>query len=68
MYISKFRNYRYIIVARDNLSRVSEGRALRNNNAESLARFFCKQVICHYRHIGQVVTNNGPEVQCVCTQ
>ena len=40
MYISKARNYRYIVAARDDLSRVSEGRALRNNNAESLARFF----------------------------
>ena len=42
MYMSKAGNYRYIVAARaeDNLSRVSEGRALRNNNTESLARFF----------------------------
>ena len=56
-------NYRYIVAARDDLSRVSEGRALRNNNAESLARFFWEQVICRYGHVGQVVTDNGPEVQ-----
>ena len=40
MYMSKSKNYRYIVAARDNLSRVSEGRALRNNNVKSLARFF----------------------------
>ena len=38
--MSKSKNYRYIVAARDNLSRVSEGRALRNNNVKSLARFF----------------------------
>ena len=63
MYMPKSGNYRYIVAARDDLSRVSEGRALRNNNAESLARFFWEQVICHYGHVGQVVTDNGPEVQ-----
>ena len=63
MYMPKSGNYRYIVAARDDLSRVSEGRALRNNNAESLARFFWEQVICRYGHVGQVVTDNGPEVQ-----
>ena len=42
MYMSKVGNYRYIVTARarDNLARVLEDRALINNNAESLARFF----------------------------
>ena len=40
MYILKAGNYRYIVAARDDLSKVSEGRALKNNNIESLARFF----------------------------
>ena len=40
MCMPKSGNYRYIVVARDDLSRVSEGRVLRNNNAKSLARFF----------------------------
>ena len=52
MYISKARNYRYIVAARDNLSRVSKDRVLRNNNTESLARFFWEQVICYYGYVG----------------
>ena len=63
MYMPKSGNYRYIVAARDNLSRVSEGRALRNNNAESLARFFWEQVICYYGYVGQVITDNELEVQ-----
>jgi len=32
--------YKYIVCARDDLSRASEGRALKNNDSLSLMRFF----------------------------
>ena len=57
------RGYRYIVAARDDLSRASEGRALKKANAKSLARFFWEQIYCRYGAVIQVVTDNGPEVK-----
>jgi transposase InsO family protein len=55
--------YRYIVLARDDLSRYVEGRALKSNNAKSLSRFFWEDIYCRYGAIGQVTTDNGPEVK-----
>jgi transposase InsO family protein len=55
--------YKYIVCARDDLSRASEGRALRKNDSISLMRFFWEQIYCRYGAIGEVVTDNGPEVK-----
>ncbi len=63
MYMPKARGYRYIVAARDDLSRASEGRALRKANAKTLAKFFWEEILCRYGAVGQVVTDNGPEVR-----
>ena len=55
--------YRYIVAARDDLSKAAEGRALRNANSKQLSQFFWEQIICRYGAVGMVVTNNGPEVK-----
>ena len=55
--------YKYIVCARDDLSRASEGRALKSNNSISLMRFFWEQIYCRYGAIATVVTDNGPEVK-----
>jgi hypothetical protein len=55
--------YKYIVCARDDLSRASEGRALKNNDSISLMRFFWEQIYCRYGAIAEVVTDNGPEVK-----
>lgn len=55
--------YKYIVCARDDLSRASEGRALKNNDSLSLMRFFWEQIYCRYGAIAEVVTDNGPEVK-----
>ncbi len=44
MLMPKTKGYRYIVAARDDLSRASEGRALRQSTAKSLARFFWDQI------------------------
>src|SRR6202042_780272 len=49
--------------ARDDLSLAAEGRALRSNNATSMASFFWEQIFCRYGAVIQVVTDNGPEVE-----
>ena len=38
--------YKYIVCAQDDLSRASEGRALKNNDSLSLMWFFWEQVYC----------------------
>ncbi len=63
MLMPKAKGYRYIVAARDDLSRASEGRALRKSNATTLAHFFWDQIFCRYGAIKKVVTDNGPEVQ-----
>ncbi len=55
--------YKYIVCARDDLSRASEGRALKSNDSISLMRFFWEQIYCRYGAIATVVTDNGPEVK-----
>lgn len=63
MVMPKARGYRYIVAARDDLSRASEGRALKHATAQSLKNFFWDQIFCRYGAIKSVVTDNGPEVQ-----
>ncbi|VDC02641.1 unnamed protein product [Peniophora sp. CBMAI 1063] len=63
MFMPKARNYRYIVAARDDLTRVTEGRALQTLSAENLAKFFWEQIYTRYGVISRVVTDNGSEVQ-----
>jgi hypothetical protein len=55
--------FKFIVAARDDLSLAAEGRALRSNNASSMASFFWEQIFCRYGAVKQVVTDNGPEVE-----
>lgn len=63
MFMEKAMGFQYIVAARDDLSRASEGRALRNIKAKTLANFFWEDIICRYGAVGQIVTDNGSEVQ-----
>jgi transposase InsO family protein len=55
--------HKYIVCARDDLSRATECRALYRNDAVSLMKFFWEQIYCRYGAIGEVVTDNGSEVK-----
>lgn len=61
MFMPRARGYRYIIAARDDLSRASEGRALRANNAKAAATFIWEEIYCRYGAVGHIVTDNGSE-------
>ena len=63
MHMPKAQNRRYLVAARDDLSGAAEGRALEKASARSLSRFFWEEIICRYGAIGEVVTDNGPEVK-----
>ena len=61
-------SYRYIVAARDDLSGAAEGRALRKCNARAIAQFVWEEILCRYGAIGQITTDNGPEVRAEFTQ
>ena len=63
MYMSPSGGFHFIVAARDDLTGVTEARALRKNNSHTLAKFFWEQIYCRYGAVGQVVTDNGPEVK-----
>ena len=55
--------HKFIVCARDDLSRATECRALVKNDSLSLMRFFWEQIYCRYGAVGEVVTDNGSEVK-----
>jgi transposase InsO family protein len=63
MLMPRRKGYRYIIAARDDLSRTAEGKALKKATAKAIAKFFWEQIYCRYGAVLQVVTDNGPEVK-----
>lgn len=63
MLMPREQGYKYIVAARDDLSRNSEGRALKKATSKNLAKFFWEELYCRYGMILQVVTDNGPEVK-----
>ena len=63
MLIPRAHGFHYIVAARDDWSLAAEGRALHKASAANLAKFFWEEIICRYGTIGEVVTDNGPEVK-----
>ena len=61
MEMPREKGFKYIIAARDDLSRASEGRALKHKKAKAVATFFFEQILCCYGAVGEVVTDNGTE-------
>ena len=55
--------HKFIVCARDDLSRATECKALVKNDSISLMKFFWEQIYCRYGAIGEVVTDNGSEVK-----
>lgn len=55
--------HKFIVCARDDLSRATECRALIKNDSASLMKFFWEQIYCRYGAIAEVVTDNGSEIK-----
>jgi transposase InsO family protein len=63
MYMPLSAQYRYIVAAKDDLTGVTEASLLWKNNSKTLAKFFWEKIYCRYGAVGQVTTDNGPEVK-----
>jgi transposase InsO family protein len=68
MFMPQSKSYRCIAAARDDLSGAAEGRAMRQPNSKSMAKFLWEQVFCRYGAVGQVITDNGSEVEKAFTE
>ena len=51
----------YLVLARDDFSGWVEGRALRTNTAEAVAKFIHEDILCRHGCIGRLVMDGGPE-------
>ena len=63
MFMPPSGGYHFIAAVKDDLSGVSEVRALRQSNSKNLAQFFWEQIYCRYGSVQSAVTDNGPEVK-----
>jgi hypothetical protein len=63
MYMPLSAQYRYIVAAKDDLTGVTEASPLRKNNSKNLTKFFWEKIYCWCGVVGQVTTDNGPEVK-----
>jgi len=52
-----------IVAAKDDLTGITEIKALANKESSTLAKFFTEHIYLRYGAIGQVVTDNGTEMQ-----
>ncbi|KAJ8462647.1 hypothetical protein ONZ51_g10761 [Trametes cubensis] len=63
MFMPTVRGYNCIMACRDDLSGVTEARALKGASSKEVAKFFWEQIICRYGAVHHVVTDNGSETK-----
>jgi hypothetical protein len=49
------------VIAREDLSRWLEARALTNTNTKNIKNFIYKDIICRYSIVGRIVVDGGPK-------
>jgi len=54
---------KWIVMCREDIAGVCEGRALAKDNARSIAVFFKEQILYRYGAVAEVVTDNGPSLR-----
>lgn len=54
-------NHKFVVAARDSLSRYLEARPLRADNGETLGRFLLEDIICRWGCPKWIVTDNAPQ-------
>jgi hypothetical protein len=53
---------KWIVICKEDISGVCEGRALAKDNARNIAQFFKEQILYRYGIVLEVVTDNGPSL------
>ena len=60
MKMPKAQGMQWLVACRDDLSGVTECKALKRDTAKAIAKFFYHQIILRYGTVIEVVTDNGP--------
>jgi transposase InsO family protein len=60
MKMPKARGKEWLVACRDDLSGITECKAITKDRAKVIARFFLKRIILRYGIVQEVVTDNGP--------
>jgi hypothetical protein len=60
MKMPKAQGMQWLVACRDDLSGVTECKALKRDTAKAIAKFFYHQIILRYGTVTEVVTDNGP--------
>jgi hypothetical protein len=53
--------FKFVIAARDSLTRYPEARALRADNGEAIGKFLLEEIICRWGCPAEIVTDNAPQ-------
>lgn len=61
VYMPKVRGFKYLVLARDDLSGWVEGRPLKERLARNVARFIWDDIICRFGLYGKLVVDGGTE-------
>jgi hypothetical protein len=68
VYMPKVKGFKYLVLARDDLSGWVEGRPLRDKSAPAVARFLWEDIICRFGLYGRLVIDGGTENKAVVKQ
>ena len=63
MKMPKARGKQWLVACRDDLSGVTECKAMKRDKASAVAKFFYRRIILRYGIVVEVVTDNGPSFQ-----
>ena len=63
MYMPPSGGYHFIVAAKDDLTGVTEAKPIRRNDSKTIAKFFMENIYYRYGAVGQITTDNGPEVK-----
>ena len=63
MHMPKAKGKQWLVACRDDLSGVTECKALARDRAKAIAKFFLHRIILRYGIVQEVVTDNGPSFQ-----
>ena len=61
VYMPRVKGFKYLVLARDDLSGWVEGRPLREKEAKDITKFLFKDIICRFGLYGKLIVDSNIE-------